>query len=67
MTTFAWPHLMRAGLHRLHLHPDQFWTLTPAELALMLGHGGGRAPMTRAGLEALEGAFPDTLKENGNG
>ena len=23
---------MRAGLHRLRLHPDQFWTLTPAEL-----------------------------------
>lgn len=58
---------MRAGLQVLRLHPDQFWTLTPAELALMLGHGGGRVPMTRAGLEALEDAFPDSQKESGDG
>lgn len=67
MTAFAWPQLMRAGLQGLRLHPDQFWTLTPAELALMLGHGGGRAPMTRAGLEALVGAFPDAAKETKHG
>lgn len=67
MSAIAWPQLMRAGLRGLRLHPDQFWTLTPAELALMLGHGGGRAPMTRAGFEALENAFPDTIKESGDG
>ena len=67
MSGFAWPELMRAGICGLRLRPDHFWDLTPAELALMLGQGGGRAPMTRAGLEALEGAFPDGVKESGNG
>ena len=66
MSRFDWPGLMRAGLQRLALEPERFWALTPAELALMLGQGGGRAPMTRAGLEALEAAFPDSRKESGN-
>jgi uncharacterized phage protein (TIGR02216 family) len=63
---FDWPQLMRAGLHVLRLEPKRFWALSPAELALMLGHGGGRAPMTRAGLDALERAFPDRVKEAGD-
>ena len=37
-----------------------------AGLALMLGQGGGRAPMTRAGLESLEKAYPDEQKESGH-
>ncbi|WP_050929411.1 rcc01693 family protein [Aestuariivita boseongensis] len=67
MSGFAWPQLMRAGMQGLRLPPDQFWALTPAELALMLGQGGGRAPMTRAGLEALQDAYPDRVKESGDG
>lgn len=66
MSAFDWPGLMRAGLQGLRLEPARFWALTPAELALMLGHGGGRAAMTRAGLAALETAFPDTDKESGD-
>jgi uncharacterized phage protein (TIGR02216 family) len=56
---FDWPALMRAGLLGLGLAPDQFWRLTPAELRLMLGQGGGEGPMNRAGLEALRAAYPD--------
>ena len=59
MTGFDWPALMQAGLQRLRLRPDEFWRLSPAELALMLGQGGGRAAMTREGLAALQAAWPD--------
>lgn len=62
MSGFDWPGLMRAGLHGLRLPPDVFWTLTPAELALMLGQGAGTAPMTRDALHALQAAFPDKTK-----
>lgn len=56
-----WPGLMRAGLHGLRLHPAEFWALTPAELALMLGvePGARAAAMSRSGLDALMARFPD--------
>lgn len=59
MSGFDWPALMRAGMVGLRLEPAAFWRLTPAELRLMLGQGGGAAPMRRAGLEALMAAWPD--------
>lgn len=62
MSHFDWPALMRAGLRGLRLTPAEFWALTPAELALMLGQGAGQAPMRRGGLERLMQAFPDMLK-----
>jgi uncharacterized phage protein (TIGR02216 family) len=43
----------------LHLTPERFWTLTPAELMLMLGLGGATPPMGRSRLEELARAFPD--------
>lgn len=66
MSGFDWPALMRAGFNQLGLRPSEFWALSPAELALMLGQSGGAAAMTRAGLEALEAAYPDSKgrKEN---
>ena len=54
---------MRAGLVGLRLQPDQFWALTPAELLLMLGQGGGTAPMNRTRLDELARAFPDISDE----
>ncbi|WP_434802238.1 rcc01693 family protein [Paracoccus sediminicola] len=61
-----WPGLMRAGLAGLRLTPEQFWALTPAELALMLGVDPGTAPMSRTRLEALARLWPDgnPIKEN---
>lgn len=56
---FDWPALMRAGLRGLGLRPDEFWALTPAELRVMLGDPGTRAPLMRQGLEALMAAYPD--------
>ena len=54
-----WPGLMRAGMQGLGLRPDQFWSLTPAELALMLGVDPSAAPMTRSRLEELARSWPD--------
>ncbi|MEL6587049.1 MAG: phage tail assembly chaperone, partial [Pseudomonadota bacterium] len=36
---FDWPLLMQAGLRGLGLKPSEFWNLTPAELAFLLGEG----------------------------
>ncbi|KMK67706.1 rcc01693 family protein [Puniceibacterium sp. IMCC21224] len=63
---FDWPALMRAGLSGLALRPDQFWTLTPAELRLMLGDAARVPPMDRSRLDALIAAFPDKRKESEN-
>lgn len=59
---FDWPALMRAGLRDLRLSPAQFWALTPAELAVMLGLDDGAAPLTRARLEELAARFPDIAR-----
>ena len=56
---FDWPALMRAGLAGLGLRPAEFWALTPIELRLMLGTEVAAAGLTRAGLAALQAAFPD--------
>ena len=59
MAGFDWPVLMRAGIRGLGLRPAEFWALTPAEFALMLGEGSGSAPLYRARLEDLARAYPD--------
>lgn len=59
MKHFNWPDLIRAGLTYLRLPPEQFWALTPAELMVMMGRGGGAAPMGRARLSDLLRAYPD--------
>lgn len=56
---FDWPLLMEAGVRGAGLRPREFWDLTPAELMLILGRGGGARPMAREALAALEAAFPD--------
>ena len=58
-STLDWPGLMRAGMRDLRLMPDQFWQLTPSELALMLGVEPAPASMTRDRLADLLTKFPD--------
>jgi uncharacterized phage protein (TIGR02216 family) len=65
MSAFNWGALMRAGMRGLGLAPQEFWRLTPGELAFLLGHGGGFAPLTRARLDELAAAYPD--RETGDG
>ncbi len=66
MSGFDWPALMRAGMQGLGLTPMQFWALTPAELRLMLGQDGAQAPLSRAGLAALQAAWPDRKRGEGD-
>lgn len=66
MKGFDWPALMRSGMQGLRLTPEQFWALTPAELALMLGQASGQAPLSRSGLDALLAAYPDEIRGEGN-
>lgn len=61
-----WQALMRAGLRGLGLRPDQFWSLTPAELALMLGIEAGPAAMTRGRLAELAARYPDKKAPGGD-
>ena len=56
---FDWAGLMEAGIRGLGLRPAEFWGLTPAELAFLLGHGGAGLGLGRAGFEALAARFPD--------
>lgn len=58
---FPWEEAMGAGLGLLRLPADQFWRLTPRELAAALGTLAPRraAPLPRAGLDALMARFPD--------
>lgn len=62
-----WPGLMRAGLRDLGLRPKQFWSLTPAELRIMLGIEAQARPLTRARLEELAAAYPDFRKDMDHG
>lgn len=58
---FPWDEAMAFGLGVLRLCPQDFWAMTPRELAAasrgLYGRGGGAAD--RAALEALMAAFPD--------
>lgn len=60
---FDWAELMRAGCRGLRLTPREFWALTPAELAFLLGHRAGDGPLTRERLDALSAAYPDKTGE----
>lgn len=67
MSRINWPRLIAAGLSGLGLRPADFWALTPAELMLMLGVGGGGGALTRNRLEQLIAAFPDDAPDNEKG
>lgn len=62
-----WPGLLRAGLGGLRLTPEQFWRLTPAELALMLGDPAAVRPLGRGALDDLRKRWPDQKKEETDG
>lgn len=57
-----WAALMRHGMGALHLSPDAFWDMTPAELRLAMEGAGllsSDAPMGRDWLATLMEAHPD--------
>ncbi len=67
MTRIGWAALMKLGMVELKLRPDEFWQLTPAELALMAGVSHDSNALSRKGLADLLARFPDGphLREDG--
>lgn len=65
MTPFPWTEAMQFGLGVLRLSPDQFWRMTPRELASALIGARGHvvAPLDRGGLDALMRRFPDQKEQ----
>ncbi len=51
-SAFPWEAALRFGIGRLRLHPEAFWALTPAELALLAGPAREPA-LSRTELAAL--------------
>lgn len=61
---FPWGEAMRFGLARLRLPPEQFWRMTPRELAVMAGAGRTSDAPARHRLAELMTLHPDKDDEN---
>lgn len=60
MQPFPWKQAIGFGLGVLKLPPEQFWRMTPRELAYAIEAVTGRtAPLGRDGLAALMKRYPD--------
>ena len=60
MTPFPWKQAIGFGLGVLRLSPEQFWRMTPRELATAIEAVRGRgAPLSRAGFNDLMKRYPD--------
>ncbi|MGO3929528.1 rcc01693 family protein [Rhodopseudomonas pseudopalustris] len=61
MTPFPWSEAMQFGFGVLRLSSDQFWRMTPRELASAIVAVRGRvvAPLDRGGLDDLLRRYPD--------
>lgn len=54
---------MGFGFGVLRLSPDEFWRMTPRELAAAIEAAtGARKPLDRAGLSELIKRYPDELR-----
>jgi uncharacterized phage protein (TIGR02216 family) len=59
-TPFPWKQAIGFGLGVLKLSPEQFWRMTPRELAYAItAVSGRRAPLDRASFEELMRRYPD--------
>jgi uncharacterized phage protein (TIGR02216 family) len=62
MQPFPWKQAIGFGLGVLRLSPQQFWSMTPRELACAIEAVTGRgAPIERNMLEELMQRYPDDL------
>ncbi|MEM8979394.1 MAG: phage tail assembly chaperone [Pseudomonadota bacterium] len=58
-----WKSMSILGLRVHRLSPEVFWSLSPAEFGLILGHENGAAVLSKQGLDRLEAQFPDEKDE----
>lgn len=62
MTPFPWKEAMAFGFGVLRLSPQEFWAMTPRELAYAIEAISGRsAPLDRKTFSELMRKFPDEL------
>ena len=67
MTPFPWKQAMGFGLGVLRLSPQQFWSMTPRELACAIDTVTGRArPLDRGTLTQLMQRYPDDVSSRQN-
>jgi uncharacterized phage protein (TIGR02216 family) len=60
MTPFPWKQAIGFGLGVLRLSPEQFWRMTPRELAYAIEAATGRGPpLDRRALTDLIRRYPD--------
>jgi uncharacterized phage protein (TIGR02216 family) len=60
MTPFPWKQAIGFGFGVLRLAPEQFWRMTPRELACAIEAVTGRgAPLDRSALTKLMKRYPD--------
>jgi uncharacterized phage protein (TIGR02216 family) len=60
MQPFPWREAIGFGLGVLKLPPEQFWRMTPRELAYAIETATGRnAPLDRAAFMQLMARYPD--------
>lgn len=60
MQPFPWKQAIGFGLGQLRLSPEQFWRMTPRELAYAIEAVTGRsAPLDRGSLAQLMKRYPD--------
>ena len=63
MTPFPWKQAIGFGLGVLRLSPEQFWRMTPRELAYAIEAVSGRgAPLDRGGFAELMKRYPDDIR-----
>lgn len=62
MTPFPWKEAMAFGFGVLRLSPQEFWAMTPRELAYAIeAISGCSAPLDRKTFSELMRKFPDEL------
>lgn len=63
MQPFPWKQAIGFGLGVLRLAPEQFWRMTPRELACAIETvRGAGAALDRAGFDQLMKRYPDELR-----
>lgn len=64
-TPFPWDRVLAFGFGVLRLAPEQFWRMTPRELAAAMRglFGEAEAPLDRAALDDLLRRYPDQPSE----
>jgi uncharacterized phage protein (TIGR02216 family) len=62
---FPWKQALAVGLGVLRLSPEQFWKMTPRELAAALHglYGEASAPLDRKRFDTLAARYPDRRED----